>query len=263
MSFGLLVDILLLISSGNMVNLNLLVALAATAIGLVCPENSAFLGKRAPIHLPAQTRSVHPQQDKSSGGAASSSQPLTAPLDVEVPVVPWAFQANGKWHLVYELHLVNMGSVDCALSKIEVLNAETPDKPLASLAAVDLGAIIVHPGAEVAPPTTIPPAGFALAYMWVTIDRRVDVPAELLHRITLKMSNYPEGLLVITPHVVVDRDPVPVIDPPLRGPRLGCWQWTGERLLSSSWASSRWRSCLHRGAFRYRLASPYPKGRFL
>lgn len=153
--------------------------------------------------------------------SSRASQPLTAPLHVVVPTAPWAFQANGKWHLVYELHLANIGSADCTLTRIAVLRPESGARPLASLTAADLDGIVIHFGAEVEPPSRIPPAGFAVAYMWVTVEHRKDVPAMFFHRITMKIGDYPEELQINTPRVVVNRDPVPVISSPLRGSDWG------------------------------------------
>src|SRR5271170_7473434 len=40
---------------------------------------------------------------------AHTPKPATPPLDITVPLNPTAFQAAGKWHLVYELHIANLG----------------------------------------------------------------------------------------------------------------------------------------------------------
>lgn len=155
-----------------------------------------------------------------ASSAVMADKPLTAPLHVEVPTRPWAFQANGKWHLVYELHVANIGNVDCALTKIEVVTADPLHKALATFTGTDLDGIIVRPFAE-GTPSTIPPAGFAVVYMWVTVDRREDVPAALFHRIVMKLVDYPESLRIETMAVDVNRGPVPVIGPPLRGGNWG------------------------------------------
>ncbi|MGB9466592.1 MAG: hypothetical protein WBR10_15905, partial [Candidatus Acidiferrum sp.] len=36
------------------------------------------------------------------------TKPISAFVDVVVPIAPTAFKADGKWHVVYELHLNNM-----------------------------------------------------------------------------------------------------------------------------------------------------------
>jgi hypothetical protein len=85
---------------------------------------------------PAQSESEHtPRQ-------------LTPPMDVTVPIDPTAFKAGGKWHLVYELHVANLGRWDCQVKSIEVLTSEAPSKSLASYADAVLDAMIFHPVLE-------------------------------------------------------------------------------------------------------------------
>lgn len=152
--------------------------------------------------------------------ASDAPKPLTAPLHVEVPTRPRAFQANGKWHLVYELHVANIGNVDCALTKIDVVTADPQHNALATFTGADLDGIMIRPFAE-GTPSTIPPAGFAVVYMWVTVDHREDVPFAFFHRIVMKLVDYPESLRIETMAVAVNRGPVPVIGPPLRGGNWG------------------------------------------
>jgi len=215
-------------------NLNHLLFVATTAIALFSSEQSAFLiipgfilvannavstegATRWPNALPSEIS----EQQKGAGTVVSDApKPLTAPIHIEVPTRPWAFQANGKWHLVYELHVANIGNVDCALTKIEVVTAGPQYKTLAIFTGTDLAGIAVRPFAE-STPATIPPAGFAVVYMWVTVDRHEDVPTAFFHRIVMKLVDYPENLRIDTMPVAVNRDPVPVVGPPLKGGNWG------------------------------------------
>jgi murein DD-endopeptidase len=149
-------------------------------------------------------------------------RPLTVPLDVRVPTPPWAFRADGKWHLVYELYIDNAGNENCALTGIEVIGDRSTPKPLAEVSGAALDEIVVHPYADPSPrPTLLPPAGFAVAYMWVTVAERQEIPATLSHRLSMKIGNYPETWSVDIQPVAVRRDPVPVLGPPLRGANWG------------------------------------------
>jgi murein DD-endopeptidase len=150
--------------------------------------------------------------------AAHTLKPQTAPIDVVVPIAPTAFQGDGKWHLVYELHVANLGKWDCQLTRIEVSGADSARKSLANFSGAELEGMVTLPGrAEATEKTKIAPGEFAVVYVWVTVDRRDDVPPALEHRISMKVGDYPEGIsadLVPTP---VKRNPVAVISPPLRG----------------------------------------------
>ena len=136
-------------------------------------------------------------------------------LDVVAPVPPTAFQAGGKTHLVYELHVTNFGQGDCLLTRLEVKGAS--DASLARYEGSDLAALLVRPGA---PPTTEKPrigAGLrAVVYLWITLEPGVAIPPTLQHLLSAKVGDFPEGLSVECPPVGVRKGPV-VISPPLRG----------------------------------------------
>jgi murein DD-endopeptidase len=157
------------------------------------------------------------------GAAAQSDKPahtptpLGAPLDITVPANPAAFKAAGAWHLVYELHIANLGKWDCQLTKIEVLSSDRAASPLATFAATDLEAIITHPGQDNAEKTKIAPGSFAIAYLWLTFDHPLSVPAKIQHRMAMKIGNYPEAITLEGVLVAVNKDPITVISPPLRG----------------------------------------------
>lgn len=149
--------------------------------------------------------------------AEHTPKPLTVPLDVVIPIAPTAFKADGKWHLAYELHISNLGRSDCAITKVDVIAADSGQKSLASLSGGDLEGIMVHPGASAAQKTKIGPGGFAIAYMWVTFDSLDAIPPSIRQRITVKVGDYPEGFAIDTPAMQLDRKPVALIRSPLTG----------------------------------------------
>ena len=52
---------------------------------------------------------------------------------MRVPFAPTAFPSEGKFHLLYEVHLTNFGSAQLPLIRIEVLDADASAvKPLAT-----------------------------------------------------------------------------------------------------------------------------------
>ncbi|MBO0727149.1 MAG: M23 family metallopeptidase [Blastocatellia bacterium] len=155
---------------------------------------------------PTGTRNTNP---------TTTERPFTVPLDVRALVAPTAFQAQGKTHLVYELHVTNMSSDDCALTRVDVLG--DGDKGLASYEGSGLAALLARPGApSLADKARIGGGLRAVIYLWVTLDPGVAVPTELRHRISVKVGDYPEELKVETPAVPIGRNPIE-ISPPLRG----------------------------------------------
>src|SRR5947207_8623428 len=75
---------------------------------------------------------------------APPSRPIDTPLDVVAPVPPTAFRADGKTHLVYEVHATNFNRAECTLTRIDVL---PPSRPaVASYSGEQLARLIARPG---------------------------------------------------------------------------------------------------------------------
>jgi hypothetical protein len=59
---------------------------------------------------------------KKDAQPATPPKPFIVPMDVTVPLAPTAFQADGKTHLAYELHITNFSGQSVSLAHIEVLS---------------------------------------------------------------------------------------------------------------------------------------------
>lgn len=171
----------------------------------------------APQPLSFQRNDKAGASSEEKAAPAPTPKPLSAPLDVAVPFAPAAFRGDGKVHLVYELHIVNMGHSDCNLTRIEVVAGDSSGKSLATFASAELENMTVLPGQTASERTKLGPGAIAVIYMWVTLDRPEDVPATLRHRVSMKVGDYSEELTAETPPVAVSRGPAVVISPPLRG----------------------------------------------
>jgi murein DD-endopeptidase len=158
-----------------------------------------------------------PPQENATKSTEHTSKPLTFPLDIQIPVAPAAFKADGKWHMVYELHVSNLGKWDCELTRVEVLNANGGQKSLASFSGGELDGMVAHPGGEASQKSKIGPTQFAVVYMWATFDNLEAVPSSISQRVTAKIGDYPEAFSVDIPATAVDRKPVVVINAPLTG----------------------------------------------
>src|SRR6266550_3242932 len=71
----------------------------------------------------------------------------TIPIDIEIPVAPTPVKANGKMHLLYELHLTNFSARNLEITQVEVLNDSPKDLILASYVDADLAGRLGRPGA--------------------------------------------------------------------------------------------------------------------
>jgi hypothetical protein len=148
---------------------------------------------------------------KRSKIAADSS--TVVPIDVSIPFPPHAFKADGRWDLAYELRITSFADTgDVTITRVDVLNSNL--KAMVSLSGDELKASL-DPGAAVG--LTLHPRTFTTLYMWISASSLDEIPTVLRHRVTIKPSYERGEPSTVTPAVPVDRKPVLVIGPPLRG----------------------------------------------
>jgi murein DD-endopeptidase len=167
------------------------------------------------------TRSMEDSAAKDNAGQKPAEGPKEKPIstfvDVVVPIAPTAFKADGKWNLVYELHLNNMDRWDYKLTKIEAISGDASARSLVTYAGADLDAAMARPGQPGATEKSKLAGGtMAVVYVWATVDTENAVPATIRQRLNVKIGTYPEELTVETAAIPVGRGPV-AISSPLRG----------------------------------------------
>jgi murein DD-endopeptidase MepM/ murein hydrolase activator NlpD len=158
-----------------------------------------------------------PTATKDDAKPAQAERPFTSPIDVGVPLAPTAFQADGKTHLAYELHITNFSGQNVALASIEVLSDS--GSTLSRVEVSNLVTNVYSPGNRQASgmdKANIGAGQMAVIYMWVTLESPSKVPSALEHKIAVKFGKYPDAITVQCARIAVDRD-IPVISPPLRG----------------------------------------------
>ena len=144
-------------------------------------------------------------------------KPLSVLVDVSVPIAPTAFKADGKWHLVYELHLNNMDRWYYKVSKVEAISADSSAQSLVSYSGAGLDAVMRLPGQQgVTEKSKLAPGTLGIVYVWATVDSLDAVPATIRQRLTVKVGTYPEDIVVETAPMQVKRGAV-AISSPLRG----------------------------------------------
>jgi hypothetical protein len=154
---------------------------------------------------------------------AAHGQPAAAermtPLLLSVNDAPVPFNASdGRTHLVYELAMTNFSSGDVAIRKLEVLGDS------AVLQTLDAAAIAqrLQPAGLRESTATMPKSTHALLFLNVTLPPGARIPHQLSHRIDIQASAAPPGQQEMSESggsTIVDRQPVAVIGPPLRGER--------------------------------------------
>lgn len=138
-------------------------------------------------------------------------QPITSNfgrllMELSVPVRPTPFRGEGRDHLGYELHMVNL-SGEIPVTRIDVLDG---DQVLATFDAMKLNAIMTATRPRTMDRRTIAPVARATAYLWATLDSNAKVPATLRHRVTV-------GEHTVVGAITSPTEAAIVIGPPLRG----------------------------------------------
>ena len=131
---------------------------------------------------------------------------------------PTAFQADGKTHLAYELHITNFsGQNAVTLSRVEVLGDSA--SPLARMEKSDLLAntlLIGNYQAAGMDKPNLAPGQMANVYVWVTLEDPAKIPAALVHRITVKIGKGQDEITEQCAPIPVGRE-IATISAPLRG----------------------------------------------
>jgi hypothetical protein len=153
-------------------------------------------------------------------GLAQRRVSPSASLEVQVPAVPASVRIGGRLHLVYEVHITNVRTVDLALARVDVLGDTPGESPLASYQDTELRSRLSRVGARPdASDTRVMSAGARVVlFVWLALDEGAAVPSTLRHRIALQVpSREGEAGAVETGPTDVRRDPPVVLDAPLRG----------------------------------------------
>jgi hypothetical protein len=170
------------------------------------------------VSLSGTCRAQSPAQSPAKAAADPQQQQQTEPqfiepLNVSIPLRPAVFKANGRWNLVYELHVENWEDTGATITRLELV--DTAHKSLLSISGSDLEALFYGAGKPHA--TTIGPHEFTFIYMWLNMSRRDELSPALRHRFTVKVGNPVQEVTVETLPELIEQKSVAVIDPPLRG----------------------------------------------
>jgi murein DD-endopeptidase MepM/ murein hydrolase activator NlpD len=155
-----------------------------------------------------------------SWNASAGGWPPEPMVEIQVPVEPTAFPADGRHYLVYELRLTSLAKFPSVIRRLEVRDAQsTASAPLASYEGSELDAVLQHFG-DPAVGDRMPTAGVgyrelapgesALVFLTVVLEPGVQVPARLVHRLSLDdgaidgapARTHPGKLSVIWPPLV-------------------------------------------------------------
>ena len=156
-----------------------------------------------------------------SGSLAQTQTHSAVPVDLEIPIAPTPVKADGKVHLVYELHITNFDKParDLTLTRLEIFGDGQDAAPLARLVGEDLTKQMSRPGApkSLMDKRRIAGGMRAVVFLWITVDSASAVPRTLSHRLAFDIEKVKGERTVKGAVVQVRRDDPIVIGPPLRG----------------------------------------------
>jgi murein DD-endopeptidase MepM/ murein hydrolase activator NlpD len=157
---------------------------------------------------------------QSMSNVAGAQTHSAVPVDLEIPVAPTPVKADGKLHLVYELHITNFDapSRDLTLTRLEILGDNLGAAHLSTLTGEQLLTQMSRPGApkSVTDKRRIAGGARAVVFVWITLDSTA-VPHTLRHRLAFAIEKVNGERTVEGAAVEVRRDAPVVIGAPLRG----------------------------------------------
>ena len=130
---------------------------------------------------------------------------------------------DGVYHVVYELELTNTKPAAATIERIDVLDADSPSRVIASYSGEKLLGSLRTLMPMPADNAVIPTNASRLFYVELAFREPAAIPHELMHRLHLLGAANPGPHTPATPldytvaRVEVDRSPLPVLQPPLRG----------------------------------------------
>jgi murein DD-endopeptidase len=187
--------------------------------GTLSKDQNEIVGTWTQTGVPAQPLSFKREIENVStaGNDSAAKNPAdtleVVPIDVSIPEPPIAFKADGRWDLAYELRIASFADTgDMTITRIDILDSN--HKPMVSMSGEELKSAV---DSTAAVGLKLGPRTFTTVYMWLSASSLDEIPRLLRHRVTLKASDEPAEQSTETPPVPVDREPVAVISPPLRG----------------------------------------------
>jgi murein DD-endopeptidase MepM/ murein hydrolase activator NlpD len=153
-----------------------------------------------------------------SSGIAQAQTRFGVPVQIEVPFAPTPVKAEGKLHLVYELHLTNFRAPELTLLQVDVVGNGFAGTPLATYTETEITDRLTRPGtpANLTDKHIIGGGMRAVMFLWLTINRADAVPVTLRHRLTFKALDSEQPLILEGAQVSVRRASPLMLGSPLR-----------------------------------------------
>jgi hypothetical protein len=145
----------------------------------------------------------------------TDGSPFPLQLEARVPFAPTAFPSARRTYVVYELYVTNFSASPVTLRRIDVLDAETSSKSVATFEGEQLDTLLRPVGAQVPVGRSdlrqLGAGATIVAFMWIPFENEARVPGRLHHRLVATNSSI-EGAIIGT-----RRTELHLLAPPLQG----------------------------------------------
>jgi hypothetical protein len=164
-----------------------------------------------------------PNSSDASAGLTSPLSPIVVSLVPQETIVP-VLGSDGRYHVLYELQMVNTLGGAADLRSVEVLDAASA-KALLTLSAADIikGDYLHTLDRQLATTTSFSPFEGRVLILNLSFDSRSSIPHGLKHRFEVSgadpFNQQPASFNYGGGSVSVSRREPPVLLPPLEGPR--------------------------------------------
>jgi murein DD-endopeptidase len=150
-------------------------------------------------------------------GSDSQVQNRRAPVELIVFCPPTPAHAEGKVHLVYELHVTNFDQKDVILRRVDVL-ADNSAAPIVTYQGSNLEEQLSTPGRVTSEKTRLGGGERLVVFIWVTLDSSTAIPTRLRHRLTFAGGDAHQLEMTVEAGETPVRQEKPIVlRPPLRG----------------------------------------------
>jgi len=151
--------------------------------------------------------------------AAAQKLSVGIPVELEIPAAPTPVQADGRIHLLYELHITNFRAKSLELSRVGVAKGGADRSFLHSVEGPALRERLVRPGApaDLADKRVIGGGMRAVVLLDLEFQKLADVPRTLVHRLFFKPDEQGGDIYVDGAEVAVRQAAPIAIAPPLKG----------------------------------------------
>ncbi|HEX2297891.1 MAG TPA: hypothetical protein VHH34_05140, partial [Pseudonocardiaceae bacterium] len=164
------------------------------------------------------------EPESNPDGVAEPAPTVFTPVVASVVAspAPPVLGTDGRYHVLYELELLNGKQATATLRSVEVLDAGRPSRVLASYTGPTVVGQLRTPAPAPAPDAMIPAGQGRFFFVELTFGSQQEIPPRVVHPLTLLGAGSPgataPGMLRYdAAPVQTEGATVPVLGPPLRG----------------------------------------------